>query len=185
MPHLLWHGTSVYLVSFEGTPHSVASYNICKEVSRIYSFLADFHGSPFSRLLRHTRGCGGTILTRILRGAFCCLSFYTVFIFCNLIQLILKLRERTRTGSNTWRPCTEYYETFEAWETWKKKSYLFQCCRQQNNITLIYLVKRKSAIKMKMFIYKSSLMHPDLAYHRSSVDSFPIDNFYKWYCWLC
>jgi hypothetical protein len=27
MPHLLWHGTSVFLVSSEGLPHSVASYD--------------------------------------------------------------------------------------------------------------------------------------------------------------
>ena len=27
--------------------------------------------APFSRLLRHTRGCGGSILTRILAGLFC------------------------------------------------------------------------------------------------------------------
>jgi hypothetical protein len=38
-----------------------------KGVWRTYSNL-DPHGSPFSRLLRHTRGCGGPILTRILMG---------------------------------------------------------------------------------------------------------------------
>jgi hypothetical protein len=27
VPHLLWHGTSVFPVSSEGPPHSVASYN--------------------------------------------------------------------------------------------------------------------------------------------------------------
>jgi hypothetical protein len=43
VPHLLWHGTSVFPVSSEGP-------------------------APFSRLLRHTRGCGGSILTRILTG---------------------------------------------------------------------------------------------------------------------
>jgi hypothetical protein len=42
VPHLLWHGTSVFPVSSEGLPHSVA--------------------------LRHTRGCGGPILTQILTG---------------------------------------------------------------------------------------------------------------------
>jgi hypothetical protein len=31
----------------------------------------DFHGSPISRLLRHTRGCGGSILTRIHTGSWC------------------------------------------------------------------------------------------------------------------
>jgi hypothetical protein len=27
VPHLLWYGTSVFLVSSEGPPHSVASYD--------------------------------------------------------------------------------------------------------------------------------------------------------------
>jgi hypothetical protein len=44
VPHLLWHGTSVFPVSSEGPPHLVASYD--------------------------TRGCGGSILTRILTGKF-------------------------------------------------------------------------------------------------------------------
>jgi hypothetical protein len=39
-----------------------------KGMWRIYSN-PDSHGSPISRLLRHTRGCGGTILTLILRGS--------------------------------------------------------------------------------------------------------------------
>jgi hypothetical protein len=43
VPYLLWHGASVFPVSPEGPP-------------------------PFSCLLRHTRGCGGRILTRILKG---------------------------------------------------------------------------------------------------------------------
>jgi hypothetical protein len=44
VPHLLWHGTSVFPVSSDGLPHSVASFD--------------------------TRGvCGGFILTRILTGA--------------------------------------------------------------------------------------------------------------------
>jgi hypothetical protein len=43
VPHLLWHGTSVF------------------PVSSVYT-------SPFSRLLRHTMGCGGSILTWILTG---------------------------------------------------------------------------------------------------------------------
>jgi hypothetical protein len=42
VPYLLWHGTSVFPVSSEGPPHSVASYD--------------------------TRGCGGSILIRILKG---------------------------------------------------------------------------------------------------------------------
>ena len=36
---------------------------------RIYS-TPDPHRSPISRLLRHTRGCGGPTLTRILTGIF-------------------------------------------------------------------------------------------------------------------
>jgi hypothetical protein len=42
VPHLLWHGTSDFLVSSEGPPQSVASYD--------------------------TWECGGPILTRILTG---------------------------------------------------------------------------------------------------------------------
>jgi hypothetical protein len=44
VPHLLWHGTSVFFGLIRRT-------------------------APFSRLLRHTRGCGGSILTRILTGS--------------------------------------------------------------------------------------------------------------------
>ena len=63
VPQLLWHGTSVFPVWFEGPPYSVASYD-----TQVYS-TPDPHRSPISRLLRHTRGCGGTILTRILTGS--------------------------------------------------------------------------------------------------------------------
>jgi hypothetical protein len=45
VPLLLWHGTSVFPVSSEGPPHSVDSYD--------------------------TWGCGGPVLTRILKGTFC------------------------------------------------------------------------------------------------------------------
>jgi hypothetical protein len=45
VPHLLWHGTWVY----------------CGLIRRT---------TPFSRLLQHTRGCGGSILTRILTGPY-------------------------------------------------------------------------------------------------------------------
>ena len=44
MPHLLWHGGSFFPVSSEGPPHRL------------------------NRLLRHTRECGRSILTRILTG---------------------------------------------------------------------------------------------------------------------
>jgi hypothetical protein len=43
VPHLLWHGASVFPASSEGLPHLVASYD--------------------------TRGCGGSILPRILSGS--------------------------------------------------------------------------------------------------------------------
>jgi hypothetical protein len=43
VPHLLWHEASVFPISTEGK-------------------------APFSHLLRHTRGCGWSILTRILMG---------------------------------------------------------------------------------------------------------------------
>jgi hypothetical protein len=46
VPHLLRHGTSVFFGFIRKT-------------------------APFSRLLRHTRGCGGSILTRILSGFTC------------------------------------------------------------------------------------------------------------------
>jgi hypothetical protein len=44
-------------------------FTTCMGMWRIYSNL-DPHGSPISRLSRHTRGCGGPILTRILIGQF-------------------------------------------------------------------------------------------------------------------
>jgi hypothetical protein len=53
--HLLWHGTSVFLVSSEGPPHSVASCDTQADVENLF----------FSRLLRHASGCWGHILTRI------------------------------------------------------------------------------------------------------------------------
>jgi hypothetical protein len=43
VPHLLWHGTSIFSSLIRRT-------------------------TAFSHLLRHTRGCGGSILTRILTG---------------------------------------------------------------------------------------------------------------------
>jgi hypothetical protein len=48
-----------------------------KGMWRIYSN-PDPHGSPFSRLLRHTRGCGGRILTRIITGLLV-EKFYGIF----------------------------------------------------------------------------------------------------------
>jgi hypothetical protein len=36
LPHLLWHGTSVFPVSSEGPPQSVASYNIRRDVEDLF-----------------------------------------------------------------------------------------------------------------------------------------------------
>ena len=46
VPHLLWHGTSVFRSHPKDRP------------------------GPFSLLLQHTRGCGGSILTRILTSCY-------------------------------------------------------------------------------------------------------------------
>jgi hypothetical protein len=66
VPHLLWHGPRF----FRSHPkdHPIQSPLTTHEgMCRIYSN-ADPHGSPISRLLRHTRGCGGPILTRGVEG---------------------------------------------------------------------------------------------------------------------
>jgi hypothetical protein len=36
VPHLLWHGTSVFPVSSEGPPHSVASYDTQGDVEDLF-----------------------------------------------------------------------------------------------------------------------------------------------------
>jgi hypothetical protein len=36
VPHLLWHGASVFPVSSEGPPHSVASYNTQGDVENLF-----------------------------------------------------------------------------------------------------------------------------------------------------
>jgi hypothetical protein len=36
VPHLLWHGTSVFPVSSQGPPHSVASYNTRGDVEDLF-----------------------------------------------------------------------------------------------------------------------------------------------------
>jgi hypothetical protein len=74
----LWAGRDLYRATpaatrdlvFSGlirrTPHLVASWLTTHDgMWRIYSY-QDPHWSPFSRLLRHTMGCRGPILTRIL-----------------------------------------------------------------------------------------------------------------------
>jgi hypothetical protein len=53
--HLRWHGTSVFPVSPEGPTH-LLPLSTRKGMLRIYSNL-DPHVSPFSRLIRHARGC--------------------------------------------------------------------------------------------------------------------------------
>jgi hypothetical protein len=45
VPHLMWHRTSVFLVSSEGPPHLVSSYNT-RGMWRIYS-KPDPHGGPW------------------------------------------------------------------------------------------------------------------------------------------
>jgi hypothetical protein len=46
-------------------------YRVTPAVTHGLGFLVSFEWpSPFSRLLRHARGCGGPILTRILTGGF-------------------------------------------------------------------------------------------------------------------
>jgi hypothetical protein len=44
VPHLLWHGASVFPVSSKGTPHSVASYDTRGDVEDLYSN-PDPHGA--------------------------------------------------------------------------------------------------------------------------------------------
>jgi hypothetical protein len=36
VPHLLWHGTSIFPVSSEGPPHSVASYDTHRDAEDLY-----------------------------------------------------------------------------------------------------------------------------------------------------
>jgi hypothetical protein len=72
VPHLLWHGASVFLVSSEGLPHSVTSYDTQGEMENL--FLPRSSRFPISHLLRHTRGCGGPILTRIPTSHLCGIS---------------------------------------------------------------------------------------------------------------
>jgi hypothetical protein len=55
--HLLWHGTSVFPVSFEGPPHLITSYDSHGDAEDLHSY-PDPHGSPFNRLLRHATGKG-------------------------------------------------------------------------------------------------------------------------------
>jgi hypothetical protein len=37
VPHMLWHGTSVFAVSSEGPPHAVASYELIEPIYRVIS----------------------------------------------------------------------------------------------------------------------------------------------------
>jgi hypothetical protein len=67
VPHLLWHGAwglSFFSLIWRTTPFS-RLFTTHMGTWSIYSNLNP-HGSAFSGLLRHTRGCWGPILTRIL-----------------------------------------------------------------------------------------------------------------------
>jgi hypothetical protein len=66
VPHLLWHGAQFFRSYPKDRPIQ-SPLMTHKEMWRTYSHL-DSHGSPFSRLLRHARGCRGPILTLILMG---------------------------------------------------------------------------------------------------------------------
>jgi hypothetical protein len=91
VPHLLWHGPSVFPVSSEGPSHSIASSDTRKVMLRTCSNAepkgslfsrvllhargmlktycnTDPIGSSFSRIVWHERGCGGPILTQNLTG---------------------------------------------------------------------------------------------------------------------
>jgi hypothetical protein len=55
VPHLLWHGASFGLIR-----KTVPFCHLLRHVRDVKNLFLP--GSPFSRLLRHTRGCGGSIL---------------------------------------------------------------------------------------------------------------------------
>jgi hypothetical protein len=64
--HLLWHGASVFQSHPKDHPIQLP-LTIHIGTWKIYSNLNP-NGSPFSRLLRQSRGCWGPILTQILMG---------------------------------------------------------------------------------------------------------------------
>jgi hypothetical protein len=74
VPHLLRHGLIRRTAPFSRLLH--VRYTRGCGVWRSYSN-PDPHGFPFSRLLRHTRGCGGPILTLILTGPHSVASYNT------------------------------------------------------------------------------------------------------------
>jgi hypothetical protein len=76
VPHLLRHGTSVFPVSSKVDRSIQSPLTTHKRMWRIYS-IPDPHGFPFSRLLRHTRGCGESILSRILTDSHSVASYDT------------------------------------------------------------------------------------------------------------
>jgi hypothetical protein len=54
VPHLLWHGASVFPVSSEGPPHSVASYNTHGDVENL--LLPGFARGPYQSPLTTHKG---------------------------------------------------------------------------------------------------------------------------------
>jgi hypothetical protein len=84
VPHLLWHGTSVFLVSSEGPPQLVASFDTQGEVWRIYSD-SDPHGfinTIYNLVSMHMHifinVCTGTILPSNWKQYSLDISSYTV-----------------------------------------------------------------------------------------------------------
>jgi hypothetical protein len=75
MPHLLWHRAR-FTQSLPKDHPIQSPLTTHKGVWRICSN-PDPHGSPFSRLFQHTRGCGGSILTQILMGPHLVASYDT------------------------------------------------------------------------------------------------------------
>jgi hypothetical protein len=75
----LWAGTGLY----RATPGVTRYLGFSGLIRRT---------APFSRLLRHTRGCGGYILTRILTGVFECVFvcfFFECFFFFECVFVCL------------------------------------------------------------------------------------------------
>jgi hypothetical protein len=72
----LWAGRDLY----RATPAVIQDLGFSSLIRR---------PAPFRRLLQHTRGCGGSILTRILTGRKCqkCALFALCFVLFNHMQI--------------------------------------------------------------------------------------------------